>query len=88
MNRVFTSPLAADLAAFLAFKRARSYRYARAEFMLRRLTEPESPPRLSRRITAPLSMDPTTNARKLRAAPRRKRAEISTGARGESWLAR
>jgi len=35
MKMVFASPLAADLAAFLAFKRARGYRYARAEFMLR-----------------------------------------------------
>jgi integrase len=35
MKTVFTSPLAADLAAFLVFKRARGYRYTRAEFMLR-----------------------------------------------------
>lgn len=35
MIRAFASPLAGDLAAFLAFKRARGYRYARAEFMLR-----------------------------------------------------
>lgn len=35
MTSVFTSPLAADLIAFLAFKRARGYGYTRAEFMLR-----------------------------------------------------
>jgi len=35
MMPVFISPLASDLAAFLAFKRSRGYRYARAEFMLR-----------------------------------------------------
>ncbi len=35
MTATFTSPLANDLTAFLAFKRARGYRYARAEFMLR-----------------------------------------------------
>jgi integrase/recombinase XerD len=35
MRSDFASPLAAELAAFLAFKRARGYRYVRAEFMLR-----------------------------------------------------
>jgi integrase len=34
MKRIFESPLASELGAFLAFKRARGYRYARAEFML------------------------------------------------------
>ena len=37
MNAIFSSPLADELAAFLAFKRARGYRYARAEFSLRSL---------------------------------------------------
>jgi integrase len=32
---IFTSPLASDLAAFLAYKRARGLRYVRAEYMLR-----------------------------------------------------
>lgn len=35
MKPVFASPLARELAGFLAFKRARGYGYARAEFMLR-----------------------------------------------------
>jgi integrase len=35
MTPAFVSPLAGDLAAFLMFKRARGYRYARAEFVLR-----------------------------------------------------
>jgi integrase len=35
MKPAFESPLAAELRDFLAFKRARGYRYARAEFMLR-----------------------------------------------------
>ena len=35
MTAAFDSPLAADLAAFLAFKRARGYRYVRNEFALR-----------------------------------------------------
>ncbi|HEU4726953.1 MAG TPA: tyrosine-type recombinase/integrase [Kofleriaceae bacterium] len=35
MRSAFASPLASELAAFLAFKRAHGYRYARAEFMLR-----------------------------------------------------
>jgi len=35
MRPNFASPLAGELAAFLAFKRARGYRYTRAEFMLR-----------------------------------------------------
>ena len=35
MTVAFHSPLADELAAFLAFKRTRGYRYARAEFMLR-----------------------------------------------------
>ena len=35
MRQSFASALAGELAAFLEFKRARGYRYARAEFMLR-----------------------------------------------------
>jgi integrase len=35
MRPGFVSPLAADVTAFLAFKRTRGYRYVRAEFMLR-----------------------------------------------------
>ena len=35
MSAAFASPLARQLAAFLAFKRARGLRYVRAEFMLR-----------------------------------------------------
>lgn len=35
MTSDFASPMANELTAFLAFKRARGYRYARAEFMLR-----------------------------------------------------
>lgn len=35
MTADFASPLGDELAAFLAFKRARGYRYVRAEFMLR-----------------------------------------------------
>ena len=35
MTMLFASPLAEELTAFLAFKRSRGYRYARAEFMLR-----------------------------------------------------
>lgn len=35
MRPAFDSPLAGELKDFLAFKRARGYRYARAEFMLR-----------------------------------------------------
>lgn len=35
MTGSFASPLATDLEAFIAFKRARGYRYARAEFTLR-----------------------------------------------------
>lgn len=35
MMPAFASPLAGELTDFLAFKRARGYRYARAEFMLR-----------------------------------------------------
>ncbi len=35
MRPDFASPLASELAAFLAFKRSRGYRYARAEFILR-----------------------------------------------------
>jgi integrase len=35
MTLAFTSPIGKELAAFLGFKRARGYRYARAEFTLR-----------------------------------------------------
>lgn len=35
MNPIFEGPLAAELAAFLAFKRARGFGYVRAEFTLR-----------------------------------------------------
>jgi integrase/recombinase XerD len=35
MREVFVSPLAREIVGFLAFKRSRGYRYARAEFILR-----------------------------------------------------
>ena len=69
MTGRFASPLATDLEAFIAFKRARGYRYARAEFTLRSFDRfwdarcrQRKPPPLDAAILAWLASRPSRRA--------------------------